>query len=224
MYSSLNTSPRRGGPQRNSLRPPPDRLQAGNHERTLLTSIALTERSFAVSDIFLSYSSADRDRVAPIATALERLGWIVWWDRRILAGQSWDDVIAKALDGARCIVVVWTEASVNSDWVRIEANIGREREILAPILLDDVPIPLTFRYIHFASLVGWEGTPNSVQFAFLADRIEGILSQSGHPFPQAPVSEPITVSEGRALDAAMARELPIHLPASLIAMLRFRGP
>jgi hypothetical protein len=51
-----------------------------------------------VSDIFLSYSSADRDRVAPIAAALERLGWRVWWDRRILAGQSWDDVIAKALE------------------------------------------------------------------------------------------------------------------------------
>ena len=40
-----------------------------------------------MSDIFLSYSSADRDRVAPIAVALERQGWSVWWDRRILAGQ-----------------------------------------------------------------------------------------------------------------------------------------
>jgi hypothetical protein len=163
-----------------------------------------------VSDIFLSYSSADRDRVAPIAAALERLGWSVWWDRRILAGQSWDDVIAKALEAARCIVVIWTQASVSSQWVRIEANIGRERGILAPVLIDDVPIPLTFRHIHSASLVGWEGATESAQFGFLANGIKGVLFHSGPLLPQADTPEPLT--EGRALDAAMAGELPYTNP------------
>jgi hypothetical protein len=171
-----------------------------------------------VSDIFLSYSSADRDRVAPIAAAFERLGWSVWWDRRILAGQSWDDVIAKALEAARCIVVIWTHASVSSQWVRIEANIGRERGILAPVLIDDAPIPLTFRHIQSASLVGWGGTADSVQFGLLANGIKGVLSHAGQPFPQASAPEPLI--EGRALDAAMAGELPIHEPTSLIAMVR----
>jgi hypothetical protein len=32
-------------------------------------------------DIFMSYASADRDRVADLADSPEAHGWSVWWDR-----------------------------------------------------------------------------------------------------------------------------------------------
>jgi len=41
-----------------------------------------------MSDIFLSYASEDRDRVEPLAKALEDKGWPAWWDRRIPAGKQ----------------------------------------------------------------------------------------------------------------------------------------
>ncbi len=43
-----------------------------------------------MADIFLSYSSKDKDRVRPLVLALEREGWSVWWDRKTLAGESFD--------------------------------------------------------------------------------------------------------------------------------------
>jgi hypothetical protein len=43
-----------------------------------------------MADIFLSYSSKDKDRVRPLVLALEREGWSVWWDRKTPAGETFD--------------------------------------------------------------------------------------------------------------------------------------
>jgi hypothetical protein len=60
----------------------------------------------SLSDIFISYSRGDKARVKPLAEELTRQGWSVWWDHTILPGKSWDRVIEKALDEARCVVVL----------------------------------------------------------------------------------------------------------------------
>ena len=99
-------------------------------------------------DIFISYASPDRDRVAPIVAALESEGWTVWWDRKIEAGTAYDREIQESLEAARCVVVVWTESSLESDWVLAEANEGLERGILIPILLEPIRPPLAFRRIQ----------------------------------------------------------------------------
>lgn len=98
-----------------------------------------------MTDVFVSYSSTDRDRVMPLVKSIERTGWSVWWDREIGAGTAFDREIEKAIDDAQCIVVVWSEASVESEWVRTEANEGLERKILVPIAIDEVRLPLAFR-------------------------------------------------------------------------------
>jgi hypothetical protein len=70
-----------------------------------------------MSDIFLSYANEDLPRVLPLVRALERRGWSVWWDRAILPGRTYDIVIEEALEAARCVIVVWSNTSVTSDWV-----------------------------------------------------------------------------------------------------------
>jgi hypothetical protein len=70
-----------------------------------------------MADIFLSYANVDLRRVQPLIQALAQHGWSVWWDQTILPGQIYSRVIQKALDEARCVVVVWSQRSVASDWV-----------------------------------------------------------------------------------------------------------
>ncbi len=105
-----------------------------------------------MSDLFISYASADRERVAPLVLQLEQLGFSVWWDRDIAAGQNFHRVIEHALDQAKCAIVVWSRNSVSSEWVVNEASSARKRNALVPVLLDAVEPPLEFRHLQTADL------------------------------------------------------------------------
>ncbi len=105
-----------------------------------------------MADVFVSYSSQDRERVIPLVEAIEQRGWSVWWDRKIDAGTTFDREIETAIDEAKCIVVVWSTNSVASDWVRSEAHEGLTRGILAPVSIDAVRPPLAFRLTQTVDL------------------------------------------------------------------------
>jgi hypothetical protein len=60
-------------------------------------------------DIFISYAREDQERVADLAAVLEREGWSVFWDQDIPPGEDWDSHIGRALEGARCVIAVWSE-------------------------------------------------------------------------------------------------------------------
>jgi hypothetical protein len=117
---------------------------------------------------------------------LERHGFSVWWDRRIPIGKTFDLIIEEALDAAKCVVVVWSNYSVRSEWVKNEAYEGIERQILIPVLIDDVRIPLTFRRIQAARLVGWHGEIPHPELELLIGSIKELLG-----FPQAE-QQPVT--------------------------------
>ncbi|QKV57261.1 MAG: toll/interleukin-1 receptor domain-containing protein [Dechloromonas sp.] len=46
-----------------------------------------------MTDIFLSYNEKDREAARRLASTLEAVGWSVWWDRRIPAGETWRSVL-----------------------------------------------------------------------------------------------------------------------------------
>ena len=139
-----------------------------------------------MSDIFLSYATEDRPRTRLLVQALEARGWSVWWDRTILPAERWDSVIEKALDTARCAVVLWSKTSVTSDWVRNEAEEAAGRKILVPVLIDDVKPPFAFRGVQAARLIGWTGDKTDEEFGKLVRAIAKMLGTGEGPPPVGP--------------------------------------
>lgn len=150
-----------------------------------------------MNDIFISYSSSDRLRAQQFAQALQTRGWTVWWDRNIPAGRSFDEVIEEALIESRCVLVLWSNASVRSDWVKEEALEGARRKILVPVFIDQVNIPLGFRRIQTANLTAWQGSPTDPIFERLLMDISVLVGQPSftpkHDFPKHKISTRETV-------------------------------
>ena len=65
-----------------------------------------------MSDVFISYKAEDRRRVQPLVQALQSDGLSVWWDEHIGAGDAWRETIEQQLDGALCVIVIWSKRSV----------------------------------------------------------------------------------------------------------------
>lgn len=128
-----------------------------------------------MSDIFISYSRADLKQAETLAHALEAEGWSVWSDRSIPAGRAFDEVIEEAIDHSNCVMVLWSSESIDSQWVRSEAQEGLDRHILIPVQIEDVKIPLAFRRIQAARFVNWNGQPSEPAFRSLVNDIAGIL-------------------------------------------------
>lgn len=155
------------------------RFHSRQYLNSLLSLKHMWQRLVPMADIFISYASEDRERARLLAAVLEQHGWSVWWDRKIPVGKSFHQIIEEAIDQARCVVVIWSKYSVSSDWVRNEAEEGKRKNILAPVLLDDARIPLGFRHIQAANLSHWQPAQPSFEFDGLLDSIKAITVAPG---------------------------------------------
>jgi len=75
-----------------------------------------------MTDIFISYSSKHRDLTEALAPALEHKRYSVWWDKALEAYASCGQQIDATLSAARVVVVIWSQAAAESDYVIAEAR------------------------------------------------------------------------------------------------------
>jgi len=146
-----------------------------------------------MADVFISYASEDRERAQELASSFEARGWTVWWDRKIIVGQSYDQVIEQELEIAKSVVVLWSKDAIFSEWVKNEAAAGAERGVLVPALIDNVKLPLEFRRRQTADLVNWGGDPTHPGYLALCD---GIMSQADNFTSALPRRPPPPVPSG----------------------------
>lgn len=113
-----------------------------------------------MADVFISYAREDHPRAEQVARGLQAMGLEPFWDTEIPPGQTWADYIEGKLSQCPAVVVLWSEHSTKSQWVREEARMGRDKSKLIPALLDATPAPFGFGEVQAANLASWRGEPN----------------------------------------------------------------
>lgn len=157
-----------------------------------------------MADVFVSYTKDDRNIARQFATELEREGFTVWWDQAILAGEAFDRTTEHALAQARAVVVLWSERSVKSDWVRAEATEAKATGRLVPVMIEPCKRPVIFELIHTADLTGWSGDATDTRWRTFIDglrRTTGQTREAPQPAQQIPVA---TTASRRSLGPRVA--------------------
>ena len=147
-----------------------------------------------IADIFVSYAQGDREWVKELATALEAEGFSIWWDPNLLPGTKFRDAINKELVGAKAVIVVWSRLSIESDWVRDEAEDARQAHKLIPVLKDPITPPHGGWQLQTANLSQWRGRREHPEFRSLVDgiraRVVKEISDTVGPTASLPAKPP----------------------------------
>ena len=126
--------------------------------------------------VFLSYSHQDDSVAKGLAEAIAKAGHQIWSDRQIHGGSRFAAEIDRALKDAEAVVVLWSDASVQSAWVQDEAAEGRDSGRLIPVTLTGCKAPLGFRQFQAIDLGNWNG---SGPFPRLQDLLHAIDETAG---------------------------------------------
>lgn len=130
-----------------------------------------------MADLFVSYKRTDRAAVERIATALRGLGFDVWFDASLSAGESFADEIQREVQAAKVILVCWSLEAVESRWVKAETQIGFGKDNLVSTQVsgpDTLIPPVPFNSIHMEDLREWARMPSQRDPAWLS-----VLSRIG---------------------------------------------
>ena len=118
-----------------------------------------------MTDVFISYKREERERAARVAEALGGRGYSVWWDAEILPGEQYRAVTLQILDSCRAAIVIWSPASMVSNWVLDEAQRALDRGVLVPVHLEPISgYPLGFGQLQAHNLIGWDGGADDQKF------------------------------------------------------------
>ncbi|WP_348263925.1 toll/interleukin-1 receptor domain-containing protein [Telmatobacter sp. DSM 110680] len=99
--------------------------------------------SKAKYDVFLSYSRADTERVAPLLDELRRMGYCVFFDvQSIDPGEQWKRRLERSVRASRALVLCWSEHARGSDYITFEYSRAEAlQKPVFPWLLDRTPLP-----------------------------------------------------------------------------------
>jgi hypothetical protein len=135
-----------------------------------------------MAQIFVSYSRKDRKFAYPLVTDLSRLGADAWIDREdIRPSQDWADVIQRALDECRLMIVIVSPDSMSSPNVADEWKYYKSlQKPLLPILYK--PAEMHFQ-LHSLQHIDFAHQPYPAAFEQLCAELrrQGVM-------PQAPIS------------------------------------
>lgn len=162
-----------------------------------------------MADVFISYSRLDHDRVKPIADRITSLGYSIWWDKHLRAGQVFVDEIERQLDSARVVLAAWSGNARNSTWVYAEAARGLDQNKFLQVRLDNAELPLPFNALQAANMSG------GGEWGTLEHSLTSMVRGGAPPEPQRRIPSPGVLATPAA--AGAPKLLTTATGATLIA-------
>lgn len=109
--------------------------------------------------VFFSYAHADREVIEKIIIGLKQKMCRIWYDEGLTPGESWNDDLANHLNNSEIVVVLLTNNSIGSRYVKAEINYAISKQIkILPVMLENINLPS-----------GLEMMLSSLQYAILCD-------------------------------------------------------
>ncbi len=167
-----------------------------------------------MTDIVISSARENDATVRQLSDALRREGYSVWSDDSPAPNPEASLRIAEQIGRAKAVIVVWSETSAASEWVRAEANVARGQNKLIQVRADAAAPPIPFDPAGAVSLSDWLGANDHPGWLRLREEVaaragpppeEGRTVIALSPAPAAP-AEP-------AEPAAPTAPLPPSAPA-----------
>lgn len=151
-----------------------------------------------MADVFISYARETAPAAKAAAEVIQGAGHSVWMDDRIPAHREYADVISERLDGAKAVLVIWSDAAARSHWVRSEANRARESRKLVQVRIDRTRLPMPFDQIQCVDLPDWSGDTTGPAWKVVLDSIDALAGNGEGPEPVV-ASEPVKPSPSLAV-------------------------
>jgi Tol biopolymer transport system component len=142
------------------------------------------------TEVFVSYSSQDYERVMPLVDRLRAAGIGVWVDEgNIDAATLWSESIVEAIAECRVLIMMVSTHSTDSHNVVKEVMIASEgKKTILPIYLEpaDIPAKLKYQLTGIQHLEWFDGGSDEV-FETLKDGLakRGVTIDGKTPAPQA---------------------------------------
>jgi TolB-like protein/Flp pilus assembly protein TadD len=101
-----------------------------------------------MADIFISYSSKDKEQATVLTELLASAGLSVWIDQSgIEAATSWSEEIVDAIDSCSAFIVMLSRSSIESHNVVKEVSLASEkRKKILPLDVEPVELPKNMQY------------------------------------------------------------------------------
>lgn len=172
-----------------------------------------------MADIFVSYKKDDRALAEGAVDALQQAGFSVWWDDRITPTEHWDRMIEREIDAAKAVLVIWTPRSVESDWVRIEANFAAEHAKLVQLRFGGCRPPLAYSMLQRVDLdekSGFTGREWEKALGWIA-LLSGRSEAPGEAPPQSesPEATPEFFNSMFGFSNDVSNDGDLHIPGTL---------
>lgn len=106
-------------------------------------------------NIFISYSSQDRNLVNKVCNTIENKDVCVFVDEySIDCGENITDQIVKAINKCDLFVLLWSKNSKKSEWVQQEIGIakGKQKPILPVVLNQGLELPAFIKELKFLAV------------------------------------------------------------------------